>query len=261
MEPAKIDEAAKLIWQAWQDHVLLDALPAQCRPHSVEDGYAVQRRVAELSGARTVGWKIAATSEAGQKHIGVDGPLAGRLLSSACHGSGATLPAGTLHMAVAEVEFAFRIGADLDRPSGGYSAQEVVDQVASLHPAIEIPDSRFSDFTVVGAPQLIADNACTEYFVLGEEARETWRDLNLAQHKVRLYSNGSITADGVGANALGDPREALAWIANDRTRRQEPLRSGDIVTTGTCIVPAAIAEGESLVAEFGPLGAVEVRMV
>lgn len=261
MDSDKIEAAATLIWQSWQDHVLLDALPPECRPASIDDGYAIQRRVAALSGSRTIGWKIAATSAAGQEHIGVDGPLAGRLLESKCHGSGASLPASALHMAVAEVEFAFRIGKDLDRQEGGYTAEEVVDHTASLHPAIEIPDSRFNDFTVVGAPQLIADNACTEFFVLGEEVPVAWRSQNLGEHPVKLYINSNISVDGVGANALGDPRIALAWIANDRVLRQEPLREGDIVTTGTCIVPAAISPGDSLLADFGAMGAVELHMV
>ena len=68
----------------------------------------MQAALAGLAGATPVGWKIAATSEAGQKHIGVDGPLAGRLWESKLHEGGTKLPAGHLHMAVVEAEFAFR---------------------------------------------------------------------------------------------------------------------------------------------------------
>jgi len=261
MDRARIDEAAALIWRSWEDHKLLDALPAACRPHTIDDGYAIQRRLADVSGSQTLGWKIAATSEAGQKHIGVDGPLAGRLLASKFHQSGASLPVGHLNMSVAEVEFAFRIGKDLDRVAGDYTVDEVLDHTAALYPAIEIPDSRFVDFTSVGAAQLIADNACTEFFVLGPEAPAKWRDLDLANQRIRLYINSSTPIDGVGLNALGDPRIALTWIANDRARRQEPLLNGDVITTGTCIIPAAISAGESLTAEFGELGAVNVRLV
>ena len=166
METARSEAAARAIRDAWRGRALIDAIPESCRPRTSAEGYAAQAALARLLGARPIGWKIAATSTAGQKHIGVDGPLAGRLLESKTHRSGAALPAGHLHMAVAEAEFAFRMGADLPGRGADYAVEEVMAAVSALHVAIEIPDSRFRDFTAVGAAQLIADNACTEHFVL-----------------------------------------------------------------------------------------------
>ena len=171
MDRERREAAAQAIWTAWSGHRLIDGLPEACRPATITEGYEIQAALARLAGAEPVGWKIAATSAAGQTHIGVDGPLAGRLWRSKLHESGTALPAGHLHMAVVEAEFAFRLGEDL--PGGGngdYTVDAVMEAVAALHPAIEIPDSRFRDFTVVGAAQLIADNGCTEYCVLGPEA-------------------------------------------------------------------------------------------
>jgi 2-keto-4-pentenoate hydratase len=260
MGTEKSADAASAIWQAWQTHTLIDGLPEACRLATLADGYAAQQALAALSGARPIGWKIAATSLAGQKHIGVDGPLAGRLLESKLHQSGATLDAGHLHMAVAEAEFAFRMGADLPGKGTDYAVEEVMAAVAALHVAIEIPDSRYRDFTIVGAAQLIADNACTEYFVLGPEAPESWRTTDLVTHPVQLSINDVIVAEGTGANVLGDPRLALTWLANDRVRHGGLLAAGEIITTGTCIVPAAIEPGDHLSADFGALGIVTVTM-
>ena len=202
MTDTKSDAAAQAIWKAWSGHHLIDGLPEACRPDTAAEGYAMQEALARLAGARPVGWKIAATSAAGQKHIGVDGPLAGRLWESKLHQSGTKLPAGHLHMAVVEAEFAFRLGRDLPGGNGDYSVEAVMDAVAALHPAIEIPDSRFRDFTVVGAAQLIADNGCTEYCVLGPEAPAGWRDIDLAAHPVVVSIDGEEAATGKGANAL-----------------------------------------------------------
>ena len=185
MTDSKSDAAAQAIWTAWSGHHLIDGLPEACRPSTTAEGYAVQDALACLAGATPVGWKIAATSEAGQKHIGVDAPLAGRLWESKLHRSGTKLPAGHLHMAVVEAEFAFRLGSGLPGGDGDYTVDAVMDAVAALHPAIEIPDSRFRDFTVVGAAQLIADNGCTEYCVLGPEAPEGWQSRDLAAHPGR----------------------------------------------------------------------------
>ena len=220
----------------------------------------MQAALARLAGAQPVGWKIAATSAAGQKHIGVDGPLAGRLWESKLHESGAMLPAGHLHMAVVEAEFAFRLGEDLPGGEGDYTVDAVMDAVAALHPAIEIPDSRFSDFTVVGAAQLIADNGCTEYCVLGPEAPPGWQARDLPAHPVSVSIDGVEAATGTGANALGDPRLALTWLANDRVRHGGPLAAGDVVITGTCIVPAPIRHAKHVSADFGALGSVEVAL-
>ena len=88
MDAERHDAAARAIWGAWSGHTLIDGLPEACRPGTLAEGYAVQAALARIAGARPVGWKIAATSAAGQKHIGVDGPLAGRLWESKLHASG-----------------------------------------------------------------------------------------------------------------------------------------------------------------------------
>ena len=255
-----MNEAADLLWGAWSGGRRIPDLPATCRPQSLADGYAVQRAVAERSGSGTIGWKIAATSAAGQAHIGVDGPLAGRLLEIKAYPAGAEIPSGPLHMGVAEAEFAFRIGRDLVADDAPFSAGDVVEGVEALHVAIEIPDSRFADFVAAGASQLVADTACAEYFVLGPAAPESWRGVNLASHPVVFRVNGADISTGTGANVLGDPRIALAWLANDRAERGEPLLAGEIVTTGTCVTPAPVGPGDELFADFGPLGAVRARL-
>ena len=259
MGDTRAREAAALIWQNWCNQSRIKALPEYCRPRTVAEGYAAQAELSRLSGWQAVGWKIAATSTAGQKHIGVDGPLAGRLLAGKLHENGAELPAAHLHMAVMEAEFVFRLANDLPPRGHNYSLEDVVAATASLHLGIEVPDSRFEDFSIVGAPQLIADNACTEYFVLGEAVAESWRDLDLAAHRASLTINGETAVEGIGANVLGDPRRALAWLANDRIIQGAPLRAGEIITTGTCIVPAAIKPGDDVVADFGVMGRVSVR--
>ena len=260
MDSRQVDEAARILWDAWSEGRRIPALRADCRPESLDDGYAIQRAVAGRSGSGTIGWKIAATSKAGQAHIGVDAPLAGRLLESKAYRDGDRVPGVGLHMAVAEAEFAFRIGRDLPGSGVPFTVDDVMAGVESLHVAIEIPDSRFDDFASVGAAQLVADSACAEYFVLGPAAPEGWRAVDLASHPVVFRVNGAEASSGTGANVLGDPRIALAWLANDRAERGEPLRAGEIVTTGTCVIPAPVGPGHELEADFGRLGTVGARL-
>jgi 2-keto-4-pentenoate hydratase len=254
MTPDAVNEAATLLWRHWTARTRLDALPPACRPADRGEGYAVQAELARRSGQATVGWKIAATSAAGQAHIGVDGPLAGRMLRERVLAPGAVVPLGGNAMRVAEVEFAFRMARALPPRDAPYSLAETMDAVASLHPSVEVPDSRYTDFVRVGAAQLIADDACACWLVLGEATRDDWRARDLAAHPVRASIGGRVVAEGSGAAALGDPRTALAWIANELRAHGPGLAAGDVVTTGTCVVPVPVAPGDAFVADYGPIG-------
>ena len=258
MNQQDIHAAAAMLWQHWRQATRLDELPAHCRPGSRAEGYAIQAELAKLSGQSIVGWKIAATSTAGQQHIRVDGPLAGCLLSGRAVEAGARVSLAGNNMKVAEAEFAFRMGQPLPKRALAYGVAEVLAAVASLHPAIEVPDSRYQDFTRVGAAQLIADVACACWFVIGPAARADWRARDLVQHGVAAYRNGALAGQGSGANVLGDPRAALAWVANELRTHGEGLRAGDVVITGTCLTPVPVSAGDSVKADFGDFGALEL---
>lgn len=250
-------DAAAILWQHWRDATHFDELPFECRPATRADGYAIQADVARLSGQDVAGWKIAATSVAGQRHIGVDGPLAGRLLSARQVPEGAVISLDGNLMRVAEAEFAFRLDRPLRKRPDPFGVEEVLHAVGSLHPAIELPDSRYRDFARVGGPQLIADTACACWFMIGAAAPETWRALDLAQHRVVAYRNGVLEAEGGGFNVAGDPRLALTWMANELNVFGDGLDAGHVVITGTCLTPVALTPGDRVRMDFGELGAIE----
>src|SRR5689334_16859830 len=140
--------AAAILYENWEHGTRIDALPDDCRPADRAAGYAAQAAVVRASGEPVVGWKIAATSAAGQKHIGVDGPLAAPLLGTRVVQNSPATPAFSMDgniMKVAEAEFAFRFAKPLPPRAAPYSVEEVLAAVESLHPGIEVPDSRYSD--------------------------------------------------------------------------------------------------------------------
>jgi len=172
--------------------------------------------------------------------------------------SGGELDAAALTMRSAEAEFAFRIATDLDPQDGALTRERVLSAVGAMHPAIEVPDTRFGDFTAVGLPSLVADAMCVAHVVVGEPV-ERWDPRALPTHPVSMRRNGEDVAAGSGANVLGDPCEALVWLAEELSEHGEALRAGDLVITGACTPPNAIAPGDALRADFGTLGAAEVR--
>ena len=143
-------DAARILWDAWLQATRIESLPEHCRPRNRAEGYAIQFELVRLSGQQVAGWKIAASSLAGQRHLNVDGPLAGPLLANRLAGTGSTFDLCGNRMRLAEAEFAFRMAAPLPPRASPYTVDEVRAATASLHPAIELPDSRYEDVTVVG---------------------------------------------------------------------------------------------------------------
>ncbi|MBW7972846.1 fumarylacetoacetate hydrolase family protein [Bradyrhizobium sp. BR 10289] len=254
----QIAAASRGLVRHWRDGTKLDALEKDLRPQSRADGYAIQAALETESLGQVFGWKIAATSEAGQKHINVGGPLAGRIMSSTVIADGGTAPMTGNEMRVGEPEFAFRMGRDLPPRATPYTVDEVLAAVESLHPAIEIPDSRFVDFASAGEAQLIADNACAHLFVLGAATSANWRAMDLVEERPKITLRGQDYL-GHGKNVLGDPRVALAWLANELSGLGITLRAGQVVTTGTCHPPLPIQAGDQFAVDFGVLGTVSVR--
>ena len=252
--------AASILWHNWQKRTRIDELPADARPADRAAAYVTQREIVALSNQPIVGWKIAATSAAGQKHSNVTGPLAGPLVANIVLTDGATIPLDDNIMRVAEAEFAFKFGKALPRRSTPYTQSEVFDAVASLHTAIEVPDSRYHDFTKVGADQLIADTACSCWFILGPPTMAEWRQRDLPAHQVSTYVNDAKAGSGSGANVLGDPRIALTWLVNELSTFANGIEAGQFVTTGACVPPTPIKPGDRFRADFGDLGAADAKI-
>ncbi|QPF91929.1 2-keto-4-pentenoate hydratase [Bradyrhizobium commune] len=252
----QIAAASQILVQHWHEGSKLDALETRLRPQTRAEGYAIQAAL-EARG-KLFGWKIAATSEAGQRHINVAGPMAGRILSDTVIADGGTASMTGNEMRVGEPEFCFRMGRDLSPRSVPFGVDEVLAAVDTLHPAIEIPDSRFATFANAGEAQLIADNACAHLFVLGAATDANWRAMNLVEERPEIMLRGQRYI-GHGKNVLGDPRVALTWLANELRGLGITLRAGEVVTTGTCHPPLPIQAGDHFAADFGVLGKVSVR--
>jgi len=259
LDENQIAAASRTLRDHWRAGTKLGALEDSIRPRDRAEGYAIQAALEQSSAGPLFGWKIAATSAAGQKHINVDGPMAGRILRETVIADGGTASMAGNEMRVGEPESAFRMRADLPPRPSPYTVAEVLDAVDTLHPAIELPDSRFFDFVSAGAAQIIADNACAHLFVLGPATRSDWRALDLVEHRP-VVTLGGHQFTGHGKNVLGGPLIALTWLANELRQLGLTLRAGEVVTTGTCHPPLPIESGDVFEVDFGVIGKVSVRL-
>ena len=237
------------------------ALPESCRPGMAAEAYAVQAALVErllaAADGRAVGYKVACTNKLAQDLLGVDGPFCGRLLSPTVYAAPARLPAGNFVHRVLEAEFGFEVAKTVPPPTEPYSADSIAPFLGSVLPAIEIVEWHYEDWTTAGAPSLIADNAIHGAWVVGEPYA-AWRDLDLTTHEVRLIVNGQVITQGNGAAVLGHPLNVMAWLANELPLYGGALKAGDRVTTGVCTDVYEGRAGDTVRADFGVVGAVDL---
>ena len=246
-----------LLWEAWQGRSQIAALPADCRPGTLEDAYAVQDGLVESAGLAIAGYKIGATNAQVQARFGVDAPFSGRLFADYVSASPLTVPANTVNFYAIEAEFDFVMGQALAPRAAPYTREEVRAAVASVHPAIEVPDSRYADWLSMKAPDLIGDNAIGCLLALGPAAAGGL-DHDLAGQAVIVRINGEAVSEGKGANVLGDPWNVMVWLANHLSERGLTLEAGHVVTTGSAADVVQCQPGDTVTAEFGPIGRAEV---
>ncbi|MCH8097671.1 MAG: hydratase [Proteobacteria bacterium] len=228
---------------------------------SVEMAYGVQRRITSLAGLSRLGWKVGVTSRVAQRLLGVEVPATGPLFAEDCFDSPAEIAVFPGQDASVESEFAFRFARDLPPRGAVYGRAEVLAAVGAVLPAIEVVGCRFEGgFGGLGAVRLIADMTANTAWVKGPECRD-WRRMDLIGHRVGLRRDGETVAEGVGANALGDPLNVLEWTANHLSALGDGIKAGEVVSTGTCTGVTPVAPGETLIADFGTLGRVEVRII
>ncbi len=234
-----------------RDLIGTDDLPAA---YAVQQGL-VQRRLAD--GARVVGRKIGATSEAVQRQLGVDQPDFGYLLSDmdvSAGLSGTPISMRTLVQPRVEAEVAFVLAEDLDLDEDDITLEAVRAAVEVALPALEIVDSRIADWQI-GFTDTVADNASSGLFVVGRDGRNL-DELEPRDVVMSLTINGEERSAGTGAACLGDPLEALRWLAVQARRFGDPLRAGHLILSGALGPFVPFAPGDRVAASisgFQPL--------
>jgi len=223
---------------------------------TLDDGYAIQDAVAARGGGAVVGYKVGCASKASQALMMTDAPFAGQLYADRVHASPARLRRSDFFLFGVEAEFAFRIGRDLPSRALPYTREDVAAAVAEVFPAVEICDTRFTDWKQVGVADIIADNAFHGALVTAPGTSD-WRALDLLTHEVVLSIDGVERGRGTGALVLGHPLDSLAWLASDLSRRGQALRRDQVIAAGTCTGLHFITGPAQVVAGFGSLG--EVR--
>ncbi|MEU3711195.1 2-keto-4-pentenoate hydratase [Streptomyces catenulae] len=220
--------------------------------------YAVQaeltaRRLAR--GARITGRKIGLTSESVQRQLGVDRPDFGVLFADMAHPDGGTVPAGRVLQPRVEAEIAFVLRADL--ADGPLDTAQVREAIGHGVAALEICGSRIDGWDI-SLGDTVADNASSGAYVLGAD-RRTLDEAEPVDAVMTMSVNGTEVSTGTGAACLGDPVEALRWLARTARELGEPLRAGQVVLSGALGPMYAVSPGDTVTARLTGFSGVTVH--
>ncbi len=193
-----------------------------------------------------------------QHYIDIPHPCGGGVFQKGVHDSGVKLAASDYVRVGVECEIAVRLKRDLAAGRGAVHRRMGRRSVEAYHPAIEIVDDRYVNWETMGAPTLIADDFFAAGCVLGPAVlRSSVPDLKAV--KGRAIVNGEEVSHGSGADVLGHPHNALAWLANHLAAEGKGLHAEQLVLTGSLVKTLWLKPGDKVRMELDGLGAVEAE--
>ncbi len=230
----------------------------QVAEFDVDAAYGIQEANTthwQAEGRRLVGSKIGLTSRAVQKQLGVDRPDFGVLFADMIVAEDEPVAAGRVLQPKIEAEVAFLLDRDIDVEAP--TIADVLRAVAYAMPALEIVGSRITNWDI-GIVDTVADNASSGLFVLGGPVRRL-DNLDLRALQMRMTRREEVVSKGTGAACLGNPLNAMAWLAAELARRGRPLRAGDVVLSGALGPMVPVNPGDTFEANIVGLGTVSAR--
>jgi 2-oxo-3-hexenedioate decarboxylase/2-keto-4-pentenoate hydratase len=253
--------AAEAIAAARRSRTALQPLAGEAAPQTEADGYRIQDAVHDLLSAdfgALAGYKIGCTSPVMQQYLGIPHPCGGGVFAKGVHKSGVRLRTKDFVRVGVECEIAVRLARDLSPTEAPFTAEWVAEAIEAYYPAIEIVDDRYSDWQTMGAPTLVADDFFAAGCVLGNPVARSAAP-NLLEVVGRALINGAEAGQGTGADVVGHPHNALAWLANHLAAGGKGLREGEIVLTGSLIKTVWLNAGDSVTMDLSGLGVVQAK--
>jgi 2-keto-4-pentenoate hydratase len=249
MRTADCERAADALLLARATRRWLDALPVGAQPTSEAEAYAIQDAVARRLGP-IAGWKVGSAALHSE-------PFRAPIHEATLRIEDPRLPAEMFHVIGVEAEIVYHFARDLPPRATPYTRDEVLAAVGSMHPAVEIVDTRFSAFGSVDALSQRADQQNHGALSVGP-ALQDWSAIDPVRQPVRLTINDTVRFDGIGENSAVDPVRLLVWMANHGTHPLGGLRAGHVVTTGSCTGTIFVEPRAHIAAAFPGLGTIQL---
>jgi 2-keto-4-pentenoate hydratase len=255
---AQHDDASDALYGAELSLVPIPPVSETYPDADVEDAYAISQGVTKrkLAAGRVIkGHKIGLTSKAMRSSSGAKEPDYGTLTDDFFQAEGAVVSPKRFNRALVEVEIAFVLKHDLVGPA--VNAVDVIRATDFVLPCLEIVDSRFTHRGPTPLVDTISDAASCGFVVLGANPRRL-DQIDVRRIGGTLYKNGDIEESGVGAAVMGNPVNAVAWLANKLHEFGVPLLAGHVLLSGSFVKAVPFGAGDTLTAIFDQLGEVNL---
>lgn len=258
MDLQTIKKYADMLYESEKNRITIPPLTEREPALTVDDAYSIQMENVNRAvsmGHVISGKKIGLTSPGIQKQLGVNQPDYGHLLAAMDCTDG-TVDTTQLIQPKIEAELAFVLADDL---SGGVTAQDVREATDYVVGAFEIVDSRVSDWKI-RLVDTVADNASSGRYILGQKRLKAG-GADLPAETMRLYKNDELVGEGTGSAVLGDPCEAVAWLANCLWGYGVILKKGEVILSGAFSAAPPAKRGDVFRVEFSSFGSVMAEFV
>jgi len=261
MMPSELISACSAeLWRAESDRLPIETLSSRHALLGIDEAYAIAAQTRKTRGAKAVGFKLGYTSAAMRQQMNISEPNYGvlttdHLLTNADGSIDNLVNIDELIHPLVEPEIALLIGKDIS--GADHSAFSVRPAVDAVMPALEIVDTRYKAYAFTLADN-IADSSSAARVVLGAPTSLA-QAADLRTCGVLLWSKGRCLDSGLGANSMGDPLNALAWLANFLSQKGEVIPAGAVIITGGLTKAQPAQKDQSFVAEFSGLACVKVH--
>jgi 2-keto-4-pentenoate hydratase len=260
MEDIAAQQAAEWLFAEHQARHRFTTLSQPAAPATIADAYDIQDRYVALlrrDNGEPAGYKAGLTSATMQAFCRIDHPIAGVVLASRVHRSGAKVRRSDFGRLGLEFEIAVRIKSDIPATGTPLTAEAIAPHIAGVGAAIELVDDRAADYANLDVRSLVADNSWNGGIVLSE-FRPSWPDLPPLQG--RATKDGDPIGEGYGRDILGHPFNSVAWLASHLAVRGTTLKAGQVVMTGSVMKTVFPEHDAHYRFEVAGLGAVEVQV-
>jgi 2-oxo-hept-3-ene-1,7-dioate hydratase/2-keto-4-pentenoate hydratase len=252
----QVAAAAESLYRAELDNVPIAPISETFPDADVDDAYRISTAVTELkvrAGRIVKGHKIGLTSKAMRELTGASEPDYGTMFDDWFVLEGSTVSRARMNRPLVEVELAFVLKEPLAGP--GVNAVDVIRATDFVLPCIEIVDVRQKG----RGPNMLVDSisdaaACGLVVLGGRPARLT--DLDIRRIGASLSINGSVEQSGVASAVMGNPINAVAWLANKLHDYGVVPQAGHVILSGSFVKAIPFEAGDTVVALFDHLGEV-----
>ena len=263
MDAARIERAAGRIAEWRMGGTPIPPLPPEETPRSEDEAYAIQAalhaHLARRTGSSVSGFKIGCTTPAMRAYLNIPQPCAGGVFGGAVIRGGGAIRASDYLKVGVECELAVILGRSITPADTPRSLDDAADAVAAATAAMEIVDDRYADYAALGIHPLIADDFFNAGAVLGPPV-PAWQGIDLRELRGEMRINGAVVGSGIGADVMGNPLEALLWLARRFGELGWTLPRGSFVLLGSVVQTHWLSAGDDVRCTLFGLGQTDLSV-